>query len=140
MNPWTHLMPSGRLAFVQMKHFMVTLLDTPLMFLTYPKVQSSCVACHGDLSLGDDLRKSLRETSGLWRPQHHLSASVSLLCYGPDSSSWGCTRTGQEPSDSLHTSQQDHSALRVLAGPSVRTPRSHLGQLALVETVSCQSF
>lgn len=68
------------------------------------------------------------------------AASVSLLCYGPDSRSWGCKRTGQESFDSLHTSQQDHSAHRVLAGPSVCTPRSHLGQLALVETVSCQSF
>lgn len=80
MNPWTHLMPSGRLAFVQMKHFMVTLLDTPLMFLTYPKVQSSCVACHGDLSFGWRFEEISRRDQWAMVPAAS-SLSISVIAY-----------------------------------------------------------
>lgn len=74
MSPRTCLMPSGRFAFVKMRHFTVTLLDTPLVFLIHPKVQRSCVACHGDLSFGVTIWGNLSE-----RPVGYGACSISVV-------------------------------------------------------------
>lgn len=58
-------MPSGRFAFVKMRHFTVTLLDTPLVFLIHPKgAEQLCCLSWGSFFWGDNLRKSLWETRG----------------------------------------------------------------------------
>lgn len=67
-------MTSGRFALVQMRHFRVTLLDTPLMSLIHPKVQSCYVACHGDLCFGVTIRRNLSE-----RPVGYGAHSISVV-------------------------------------------------------------
>lgn len=78
MSSRTCLMPSGRFALVQMRHFRVTLLDTPLVSLKHPRVQSSYVACHGDLSFGVTIRGNLSE-----RPVGYGARSISVVAMLP---------------------------------------------------------